>query len=1112
MAEYINEKGLDLVLQKVSEKIHEPIVKWKGTEEEFAAINTPLNKNSLYVITNTDGLLTDIVLTGKVGNVVGITTQIEEDTNGNKVMYLSLDPDQSKEKIAIKTDDRGNFEFFIDPQQCGERAIDFPSGTTIQSIPTIESVTRLGDSVKELPGYRENSDYTSTIKYPAHYPNAKKSMPFSKLKSMYVTDTSSSTSISDDIDNLDTNEWDVWSFKYMFNYVNDNGKAIDVAKLARFNKVEDMSNAFQYCKSISNLDQLDTSNVRNMSNMFRSYKGTSLDVSNLDVSQVKDTSSMFSYSSKLVSLTLPQWNNSRVENASQMFYGCSSLTGTLDLTNFVTSKTTNIERMFSDCSANVIGLNTWDTSNLTQVSIPQSLSSDTDIKNWNTSKLQKFYIINTKLTSIDLSNWDTKNLRGFSISNNSLLESINLSNWDTKNLGKNQTNVLGVFQNNPKLITITGLENLNTSNIPDNCGIQTWFYNCKALESIDLSSFKLDNKSLDNTFEGCTSLRNIIWPEGNINMYSSTSIGLYCTFRKCSSLVNLDLSNFYYTQENNGKSVTFNAFQQCTSLQKLYIPNLIFSYINSNSSSNYPLLNCTSLNYVKCCKEFRRAALNDLSISSAMQRGGDGIWDIVDDWELEDLNNPTDGDIIYTIDPYYISTQISVNNAYVTPKTVRKLENGDYICAVDLNEDLTNCINMFVNPRAVSKINKFPNTSKVTNMEGMFSYCKSLEHIDLSQLDFSKTESLKNFLYNCSSLKEIDLTPLNTATNCTNFINLLSYCYSLEEVDLTYLNNPNINSLSGWFSNNTSLQKVILPIKITEEMSLYNTFYECSSLTTINNLDKIKKITNLSNTFYNCTALTSLNLSGWDTSNVTNMNSMFRGCNSLNFIRCKQAFKNWCITNQDNIYLPTQMKEGTGIWDIIDLDQDLNKDQILTYLQSIPLTAMELDTPPTLHFPEKWLDTIKDKELNSNTYDQILGDVQEVLSNLDTAGFIIKFGENYTFDSQLLTSIEEIQVEVDSEVVGIVNSGNNIEIKLPSEPHVLTLKTYDENHIQLYPSYSIYSKNLSPSVQLNLESFDLQNSEYDDYLSYPCTLKVACFKLDESDGSYYKVFTTINIS
>lgn len=63
MAEYINEKGLDLVLQKVSEKIHEPIVKWKGTEEEFAAINTPLNKNSLYVITNTDGLLTDIVLT-----------------------------------------------------------------------------------------------------------------------------------------------------------------------------------------------------------------------------------------------------------------------------------------------------------------------------------------------------------------------------------------------------------------------------------------------------------------------------------------------------------------------------------------------------------------------------------------------------------------------------------------------------------------------------------------------------------------------------------------------------------------------------------------------------------------------------------------------------------------------------------------------------------------------------------------------------------------------------------------------------------------------------------------------------------------------------------------
>jgi surface protein len=33
--------------------------------------------------------------------------------------------------------------------------------------------------------------------------------------------------------------------------------------------------------------------------------------------------------------------------------------------------------------------------------------------------------------------------------------------------------------------------------------------------------------------------------------------------------------------------------------------------------------------------------------------------------------------------------------------------------------------------------------------------------------------------------------------------------------------------------------------------------------------------------FYNCKTLTSLDLSGWNTSNVTNMNAIFYGCLSL---------------------------------------------------------------------------------------------------------------------------------------------------------------------------------------------------------------------------------------
>ena len=40
-------------------------------------------------------------------------------------------------------------------------------------------------------------------------------------------------------------------------------------------------------------------------------------------------------------------------------------------------------------------------------------------------------------------------------------------------------------------------------------------------------------------------------------------------------------------------------------------------------------------------------------------------------------------------------------------------------------------------------------------------------------------------------------------------------------------------------------------------------------------------VTNMGSMFYNCSNLTSLDLSGWNTSNVTDMTSMFQGCSSL---------------------------------------------------------------------------------------------------------------------------------------------------------------------------------------------------------------------------------------
>ena len=59
-------------------------------------------------------------------------------------------------------------------------------------------------------------------------------------------------------------------------------------------------------------------------------------------------------------------------------------------------------------------------------------------------------------------------------------------------------------------------------------------------------------------------------------------------------------------------------------------------------------------------------------------------------------------------------------------------------------------------------------------------------------------------------------------------------------------------------------------------------FFGCGSLTSLNLSNfNTSKVTNMSAMFYNCNKLTSLDLSNFNTSKVINMNSMFNGCTSL---------------------------------------------------------------------------------------------------------------------------------------------------------------------------------------------------------------------------------------
>ena len=122
-------------------------------------------------------------------------------------------------------------------------------------------------------------------------------------------------------------------------------------------------------KTIKGLENLDTSQVTDMSEMFCSCRGlTSLNLSNWDTSQVTDMYSMFEDCLGLTSLDLSNWNTSKVINMDSMFRDSLNLIS-LNLSNWDTSQVTNMYKMFSNCNyLTSLNLSHWDTSKVTNIS------------------------------------------------------------------------------------------------------------------------------------------------------------------------------------------------------------------------------------------------------------------------------------------------------------------------------------------------------------------------------------------------------------------------------------------------------------------------------------------------------------------------------------------------------------------------------------------------------------------------------------------------------------------------------------------------------------------------------------------------------------------------
>ena len=249
-----------------------------------------------------------------------------------------------------------------------------------------------------------------------------------------------------------------------------------------------------------------------------------LDLSNFDTSKVTNMQYMFRGMSSLTTLNLSNFNTSRVTNMGGMFVDMRNLTS-LNLSNFNTSNVTNMSSMFSDMR------------NLTTL----------NLSNFNTSKvtnMNSMFSHVSKLTSLNLTNFDTSQVTdmSFMFYDMSKLTTLDLSNFDTSNV----TNMSWMFRQMTNLTTLN-LSNFNTSKVTD---MGYMFSYMDSLTTLNLSSF--DTSKVTNMwsmFESMSSLTTL-----DLSSFDTSQVkNMVNMFNSMSSLISLDLSSFDTSRVKNMK-------------------------------------------------------------------------------------------------------------------------------------------------------------------------------------------------------------------------------------------------------------------------------------------------------------------------------------------------------------------------------------------------------------------------------------------------------------------------------------------------------------------------------------------------------------------------------
>ena len=192
------------------------------------------------------------------------------------------------------------------------------------------------------------------------------------------------------------------------------------------------------------LGDIDTSLITDMSNLFheslrKDFKG----IEKWDTSNVKDMHNMFT-DAVYFNHNIEKWNVSKVENMGAMFLRCLDFNQPLNDWNV--SNVKDMGAMFAGAESFNMPLNKWNTCNVfdMRAMFNMALNFNQDLNNWDTSKVENMNGMFSQAKNFNqpLDKWDTSNVKTMQLMFNGCINfNQDLNSWNTSNV----ENMHGMF-------------------------------------------------------------------------------------------------------------------------------------------------------------------------------------------------------------------------------------------------------------------------------------------------------------------------------------------------------------------------------------------------------------------------------------------------------------------------------------------------------------------------------------------------------------------------------------------------------------------------------------------------------------------------------------------